>query len=200
MENKTKIEWHIYFFIVLILIILISLLGRIAFWLAGVSFYEFSMKDSEAQIKLLESLKIEAPVVIPPKVIKPHVVPKKVTVKPVQKPKVVHVEDINVPKTNFDIDKLALAVAKAETGNCTTGYWVTHNNCHWIKSGNTYPCKTRSGSRMCVFKDTEESFTAFKVIWGKWYKKMPNLVSANAWTGKDRAVTWLYNVNHHYNK
>lgn len=43
-----------------------------------------------------------------------------------EKPKEVKI-DI---KPDFDIDKLARAVAMAETGNCTKGYGKTHFNCH----------------------------------------------------------------------
>lgn len=192
-ENKPTVEGHIYFFIFLILVILIAFLWKVVYWLAGVSVGDFLIADSEAQIKLLESMKIIPTVEIPPKVIKTPPAPKKQPTKKIYK-------DVSMKETKIDLDRLALAVAKAETGNCTEWYGVTHHNCHGIKSGNTYPCKTRPGSKMCIFKDNEESFIAFKVIWGKWYKTMPNLKTAQIWTGKDKSVSWLYNVNHHYNK
>lgn len=96
--------------------------------------------------------------------------------------------------SDSDLDKLAQAVAIAETSNCTAGYALTHNNCHGIKKGNTYPCKTKKGSKMCNFETKEESFVAFKVIWGKWYQNPPTMADANKWTGRDRASTWLNNV------
>lgn len=34
-----------------------------------------------------------------------------------------------VSKNTFDVYRLANAVAKAETGNCTKGYGKTYNNC-----------------------------------------------------------------------
>ena len=43
------------------------------------------------------------------------------------KAKTVHVEDTNVPKTKFDLDKLAHAVAFAESTSCKNAW---HNNCH----------------------------------------------------------------------
>lgn len=93
------------------------------------------------------------------------------------------------------LDKLAYAVAVAETSNCTKGYGVTHKNCHGIKKGNTYPCTTKKGSRMCNFASTDESFKAFKIIWEKWYKNpVPTMANANTWTGRDRAKTWLKHV------
>lgn len=101
-----------------------------------------------------------------------------------------------VPKQD-PLDKLARAVAIAETSNCTKGYALTHNNCHGIKKGNTYPCKLKAGSRsrMCHFATKEESFVAFKVIWAKWYKNhIPTKANADVWTGKDRADTWLKHV------
>jgi len=103
------------------------------------------------------------------------------------------------PKTSTPkedpLDKLARAVAIAETYNCTKGYGVTHNNCFGIKKGNTYPCQTKGKSRMCNFSTKEESFVAFKVIWAKWYKNhIPNKANAIRWTGNDRADTWLKHV------
>lgn len=95
------------------------------------------------------------------------------------------------------LDNLAHAVAIAETSNCTKGYALTHNNCHGIKKGNTYPCELKAGSKskMCNFGTKEESFTAFKVIWGKWYHNPPTLRDAKIWSGNDRPTTWLNNVN-----
>jgi hypothetical protein len=95
------------------------------------------------------------------------------------------------------LDNLAHAVAVAETSNCTAGYALSHNNCHGIKKGNTYPCKLKPGSKskMCYFKDRAESFKAFKIIWAKWYKNIPpTRANADIWTGKDRAATWLKHV------
>lgn len=104
-----------------------------------------------------------------------------------------HAEVIS-DKTN-PLDKLAHAVAIAETSGCTKGYAVTHNNCHGIKKGNTYPCQTKGKSRMCNFSTKEESFVAFKVIWAKWYKNhVPTKANAIRWTGNDRADTWLKHV------
>lgn len=81
----------------------------------------------------------------------------------------------------------------AETGGCKTGYALTHNNCHGIKSGNTYPCNAPKG-KMCKFKNKEESFIAFKVIWMKWYKTVPTMAQAKNWTGDDRKEDWRRNV------
>lgn len=103
-------------------------------------------------------------------------------------------------KVSFDIYKLANAVAMAETGGCKTGYGASHNNCHWIKHGNTVRCPGVPKGKMCKFKTKQESYEAFVTIWAKWYKTMPNLKIAKAWTGDDKKVSWLYNVNHHYNK
>ncbi len=99
----------------------------------------------------------------------------------------------------FDINKLAYAVAMQETKNCTLGYWVTHNNCFWIKHWNTVPCPWVPKLEMCKFNSPEESYEAFKIIWQKWYKWMPNLEKAERWTWKDRASIWLANVNYFYN-
>jgi hypothetical protein len=98
-----------------------------------------------------------------------------------------------------DLDKLAYAVAMAETTGCTKGTALSKMNCHWIKSGNTYPCKSPKRT-MCVFGSTEESYEAFKVIWWKWYKTFPTREMAVRWTGADNADLWLYHVTLYYNK
>lgn len=108
-------------------------------------------------------------------------------------------EERTSPK-DFDINKLAYAIAMAETWNCTKGYWVTHSNCHWIKSGNTYPCKTKPWSKMCIFKDKDESYLAFRTIWMKWYKTFPTAVQASRWTWADASISWRKNVSHYYSK
>jgi len=111
-----------------------------------------------------------------------------------EKPKEVKID------ISFDLDKLAKAVAMAETGNCTKGYGKTYSNCFWIKSGKTAPCPKVGKNKMCIYEKPEDSYEAFKVIWAKWYKWHPNLVSAQRWTGHDNAVRWLSHVNHHYEK
>ena len=98
----------------------------------------------------------------------------------------------------FDIDKLAYAVAMAETKNCKLGYGKTHSNCFGIKKGRTVPCKTVGFRRMCVFDTQEESYAAFKIIWGKWYGGFPNRAKAATWTGNDNPNNWLRIVSHYY--
>lgn len=119
----------------------------------------------------------------------------KVTVKPVVEAKTVHGRDINVPTKPLDLDKLARAVAFAESTSCKNA-WM--NNCHGIKSGNTYKCKQKLG-QMCQFKDRAESFTAFKVIWMRWYKTFPTYKQAHIWTGGDKTEIWLNHVRTYYN-
>ena len=104
-----------------------------------------------------------------------------------------------VKSENFDINKLAYAVAMQETKNCTLGYWLTHNNCFWIKHGNTVPCPWVPKMAMCKFNSPEESYEAFKIIWQKWYTWMPNYAKAKRWSWDDRASIWLKNVHYFYN-
>ncbi len=104
-----------------------------------------------------------------------------------------------VKSEEFNINKLAYAVAMQETKNCTLGYWKTHNNCFWIKHWNTVPCPWVPKLAMCKFNSPDESYEAFKIIWQKWYWWMPNLEKAERWTWKDRASIWLANVNYFYN-
>lgn len=100
----------------------------------------------------------------------------------------------------FDIEKLAYAVAMAETANCTKGYGSMYNNCFGIKNGNTAPCDRIGQNRMCIYNSPSESYEAFKIIWSKWYKTFPDYALANKWTGADRVDTWLKHVSHYYNK
>jgi hypothetical protein len=101
-------------------------------------------------------------------------------------------------KDEFNIDKLAIAVAKSETWNCTKWYWASYNNCFGIRNGNTAPCTKIGINRMCIYETPEQSYEAFKIIWSKWYKTMPNMQLASKRTGKDNANTRLKNVNYHY--
>ena len=108
-------------------------------------------------------------------------------------------ESKRVVSKEVDLDKLARAVAMAETGGCTKGTGLSKNNCHWIKSGNTYKCKSPKGT-MCHFDTKEESYIAFKVIWARWYKTLPTIKQATVWTGADKADHWRRIVFDEYNK
>lgn len=102
-------------------------------------------------------------------------------------------------KSGVNLDKLAHAVSVAETSGCKKGYALSHNNCFGIKKGNTYPCKTKKGSRMCNFSSQAESFIAFKVIWSKVYGGgFPTRAQAAKWTGNQTPSNWLANVSRHY--
>ena len=90
--------------------------------------------------------------------------------------------------------KIAYAVAMAETGDCTKGYGLSHNNCFgimaWNKQGERYPKR---------YKNKQESYKDFIRIWKKYYKTMPNEALAKKYTGDDNADTWLFNVNYYLN-
>jgi hypothetical protein len=102
--------------------------------------------------------------------------------------------------TEIDLDKLAYAVAMAETANCTTGMGPTRNNCFGIKNGNTAPCDRMSASRFCIYETPEQSYEAFKKIWSTWYKGFPTIAQARRWTGNDRPHHWLNTVTQYYNE
>lgn len=93
-----------------------------------------------------------------------------------------------------DLDKLAKAVARAETGGCKKWSWLSHNNCFgimtWDDNGK------RSFKR---YASTEESFADFKRIWWSYYKVFPTLSLAKKWTGSDNAERWLGHVTQFYN-
>lgn len=122
-----------FLFIALPLVIILLFVMK-AQGLAGVSVGDYMIEKAivankeiiwtqEMENKRLEALK-------PKKVEKPT--PK--VEKKQEKPKEVKID------TSFDLDRLARAVAIAETGNCTKGYGKTYNNCFGIKSGRTAPC------------------------------------------------------------
>ena len=100
----------------------------------------------------------------------------------------------------YDIDRLAKAVARHETGNCTLGYGKEYNNCFGIKNGNTAPCKKIGRNRMCIYNTPQDSYVAFKKIWSRWYSGMPTLQKARKWSGNDNAVAWYNNVTNFYNE
>lgn len=60
----------------------------------------------------LEKAKDKKPVKVTPKAIKP----------------VLPIKEVKIDNS-FDLDRLARAVAMAETNNCTKGYGKTYNNC-----------------------------------------------------------------------
>ena len=68
----------------------------------------------EQEKQALERAKVVKPVKVTPKVEKKQ-----------EKPKEVKIDT----KPDFDLDRLARAVAMAETGNCTKGYGKTYSNC-----------------------------------------------------------------------
>lgn len=96
------------------------------------------------------------------------------------------------PWNFLDLDKLAHAVAHAETSHCTTGVGATHNNCFGI----------RYNGKFARYATKADSFTDFKRIWMKpkgYYKgEFPTWALADKWTGKDSTADWLEIVNHYY--
>lgn len=101
--------------------------------------------------------------------------------------------DIEIPlserKDDYNLDKLAKAVAVAETGGCKLGSAKTHNNCYGIMH---WP----NGKRQFKpYKSKEDSVADFKRIWSSYYGRYPDLRLAKKWTGSDRPSTWLANVN-----
>lgn len=88
----------------------------------------------------------------------------------------------------------------AETGNCTKGYGLDYSNCFGIKNGNTAPCDKIGNARMCIYEKPEDSYEAFKLIWGTWYNETPTLADAQKWTGGDNPQQWLDNVYYYLNQ
>lgn len=98
---------------------------------------------------------------------------------------------------DVDLDKLAYAVARHETGNCTAKKWSSLvNNCFGIRE-----C---SGGKCHGFKKyatKEESYKAFKDLWMRWYGwEFPTIQHAIKYSWNDRAHIWLSNVTQFYNQ
>lgn len=92
-----------------------------------------------------------------------------------------------------DLDKLAKAVAMAETSNCTKGSGKSKKNCHGLMNWKT---GTR---RLNVYDTTDQSFNDFKDLWKRVYKIYPTPALAKLYTGDDSPHTWLATVNQTYN-
>lgn len=92
-----------------------------------------------------------------------------------------------------DLDKLAKAVAVAETGGCALGSGKTHHNAYGIM---VWPNGHRQFKR---YSTCAESVKDFKRIWSTYYKRFPDLHLAEKWTGHDRASLWLAHVTASYN-
>lgn len=97
-------------------------------------------------------------------------------------------------KSRVDLDKLAHAVAHAESGDCKSKLSKKTNNCHSIM---TWATGTR---QLKKFASKEQSYAAFKSLWARGYKVYPTLSAAKKYTGGDKAKEWLAIVNLFYNQ
>lgn len=112
-----------------------------------------------------------------------------------KQPEITNQKEVATPA--FDLDKLAHAVAFAETSSCTKGTAIKKKNCFgimrfWIEKG----VRKRTAK---TYKSHEEGFADFKRIWSKSYGGFPTMAMAEKWTGKDNARRWLNNVTKYYN-
>lgn len=95
---------------------------------------------------------------------------------------------------NVDLDRLAYAVAVAETSNCTTGTGRSKNNCHGIfgVTNGQYGPRT--------FQTTDQSFEEFKRLWiTKYGDRFPTLQDAQRYSGGP-GDSWLTRVTIAYNR
>ena len=93
------------------------------------------------------------------------------------------------------MDKLALAVATAETGNCTTGSGLSKNNAFGIME---WPNGKR---RLKSYASCQDSYKDFKEKWQKGYGgRFPTLADAIVYTDNDKPEDWLRIVNEVYSK
>ena len=82
-------------------------------------------------------------------------------------------------------------MAMAETGDCTKGTGVSHNNCFGVKDFYT--------GEFVRFDSKEHSYRNFKWNWKKNYgERFPTREDAQRWTGGDRVDNWLRIVEFYY--
>ncbi|MDD4319432.1 MAG: hypothetical protein PHW10_03870 [Candidatus Peribacteraceae bacterium] len=102
--------------------------------------------------------------------------------------KPVHCKEVN-------LDKLARAVAVAETQNCLTGVGASMNNCHGITE-----C-TSSGCGFKEFKSIEESYAHFKAMWVRAYgRRFPTIEDARRYTDNPNPHRWYAVVEDVYTR
>lgn len=95
----------------------------------------------------------------------------------------------------LDYSRLADAVAKHETGYCTSPNSPTanaRNNCWGIMTWQ------RGIRELKTYKTIEEGKQDFIRIWSTHYKTFPTLRMAEIYSGKDQSVYWLNNVTKFY--
>jgi len=88
----------------------------------------------------------------------------------------------------LDMDRLARAVASAESSGCRSPVALRTNNCHGITLHGEY----------VQFSSTAESFSMFKRIWAKSYKTFPDHALAARYSSEGAADEWLCNVESVY--
>lgn len=96
-------------------------------------------------------------------------------------------------ESGVELDRLAKAVAKQETANCTKGS-AKVNNCFGIMAW------TKGKRHFKAYPTKEASYEDFKRLWAKSYGGFPTLAKAKKYSGNDRAHIWLKNVTKFYNE
>jgi hypothetical protein len=103
-------------------------------------------------------------------------------------------------KTGIDLEKLAAAVAMAESGTplgindrCGTLWHTTARNCWSLMSW------TGGKRHLQKFKSLAEGKTAFKALWMRSYGGgLPTMKEAVKYSGNDRPRQWLQTVLSQY--
>jgi hypothetical protein len=95
---------------------------------------------------------------------------------------------VELQAKNVDLEKLAHAVAVAETGDCTKGTGVSKNNCHGIFGCANGKCGPRH------FESKEQSYEEFQKLWiTKYGDRFPTIKDARKYTASD-GERWLNTV------
>lgn len=94
----------------------------------------------------------------------------------------------------MDLDKLAQAVACAETSCGTRGAAVSRRNAHGLMRWS----KNEDGSTtryLATFSNMSQSYAEFKSVWRRLYGgRCPTIEDARRYTGHDKAEIWLGHV------
>jgi hypothetical protein len=104
----------------------------------------------------------------------------------------------------FNIDKLAAAVAQHETCGCTCGTAVVEegedgyvkNNCFGMHNPGG---KEINGHVAKTYATKEESYADFKTQWSNGYGGFPTLAKAAKYSGHEDGCPWLTDVAKNYN-
>ena len=98
---------------------------------------------------------------------------------------------IKARRAPFNLNRLAIAIATAETSDCTAGVGASKNNCFGIRDSNGFK----------YFATPEQSYAVFKEFWPRIYgDHFPTIEDAQMYVSSNDVSDWLSTVVRIYNK